>query len=80
MHLYFSGEKNVPDVKLVGAPRDLARHEIRLAAELEPDPEAPSREDKQNSPRSIAGREELMFKRKHSGLPSQPTPIFICFK
>ena len=52
----FSGEEDFSHLKLVGASRDVAGHEIRLAAELEPDSEASPWEDESESLGTVTGK------------------------
>ena len=63
--LFTSGEEDISHLKLVGASRDMAGHAIRLVTKLEPDSEAPPREDEQESLGKVTGKvwDELCSRR-----------------
>ena len=53
--LLVPGEAHLQDPELVGSPRDLEGHEIRLAAILGRHPQAPAREASSLSSRRASG-------------------------
>ena len=58
---FFPGEAHLQDPKLVGSPRDLEGHEIRLAAILGRHPQAPAREAPSLAPGRASGSEFWLF-------------------